>query len=654
MKLIYLKVRKFYFLNKGKRWQGAFVLPQILFFSLKGNVKPHTFLWHNKLVNDGCEHPSHCIYARKRAFELIPFWLFGSNLKILAINLFNRVKKGVRKKDSWEKMIQTPIETPSILKDASIITLVPSITAIHDFAGTAEYTVKLIYRDTQTDEVKSTVFPIELTRDTQPGISFEVTMQEPPQVGGVLHKESYGLHRRLLLKSENENIAVEKNSAFDFSTRFPYKPQILKGRFSQASLIVPSEYKNGYNRLILKTEDDKLLGPLDAIRRSGSHVFDYENFNIHPSLMGMSFRTGGGHVNIEFDGKHYCLFQVADSLYIIDGLDLEDLEIFKQKAETIRIALAILSGRFYGGECNYVTSHKPDFTEIEGVWYEMERSSVLSDRRIIDLQFFRTTFKESDQDYEARYKAVNKSIEPKLFSDLCTALWINEDLLHAAELVITGMGNQDPVQQGALYSVALETLTASLGDKKAKDLKPVEDDAVFQKLKNDFLGVLKSYEASISQQGISILQKKMDTLNSPSNQDKLTKTFEVYGISITDEDKSAIKNRNNYLHGRSPLKRELQFELTQISRRLHTLIVALLLKSVGYAGHIINLDAYAYINDEEKFLEFISEQNETIDAAVAEMEKASNKQDNVKFTKAKDKLAQYLEHNTLSNMVRVI
>lgn len=85
------------------------------------------------------------------------------------------------------------------------------------------------------------------------------------------------------------------------------------------------------------------------------------------------------------------------------------------------------------------------------------------------------------------------------------------------------------------------------------------------------------------------------------------------------------------MHGRSPLKRELQFELMQISQRLHTVIVALLLKSIGHSDHIINLDAYAYINGEEKLLEFISDQKETIDASLAEMQKASDKQDAVKF-----------------------
>ncbi|MBX2933907.1 MAG: hypothetical protein KF825_06655 [Ferruginibacter sp.] len=647
-------MNKYYFINNKKEWQGPYWLPQILFYTLKGSIKPHTYLWHNKLVNDSSEHPSQCIYARKKAFEFLPFWVFSSNLKIIGINLINRIKKGIRKKDSWEKMIRTPIETPSILKDASPIYLVPSITAIHDFAGTGEYKVKLIYKDTQTDDIKSTEFPIELFRDKRPGISFEVTMKEPPQIGGVLHKESYGLHHPLFLKSKIENIAVEKNCVFDFSTRFPYKPQILKGRFSQANLIVPSEYKNSYNRLMLKTEDDKLLGPLDLIERSGSHLFDYEEFNVHPSLMGMSFRTGGGHVEIELDKKRYRFFEVADSLYLIDGLDLEDLEIFKQKAETIRIALAIISGKFYGGECNYITSPTSNFTDIEGVWYEIERGAVLSNRRVIDLQFFRTTFKEKDKDYETRYRPIDKPVDPALFSNLCNALWSNENLLHAAELVISGMGHSDPVQQGALYSVALETLTSTLGDTSATDLKPVNDEVVFKSLKDDFINVLKNYEAGISKEAHTILQRKIESLNTVPNQEKLVNTFGLFGISVTDEDKEAIKNRNKYLHGRSPLKRSLKFELTQISQRLHTLIVALLLKSVGYSGHIINLDVYAYLNNEDKLFEIISEQGNILNKLIGEMQKAGKDQDEVNFNKAKEKITNYLDKHKLSDVIRII
>lgn len=647
-------MRKYFFFNDKKKWIGPFLLPKILFFSLSGTIKPRTFLWHNKLVKDDSEHPSDCIYTRKKSLELLPFWLFGSNLKIITINVISHLKKKLTKKDSWAKMIQTPIETPHHFKNVISFYIISSLAAIHDFSGIGEYKVKLTYLNTQLDDINSTEHLIELFSDENPGICFEVTIEEPLQIGGVFHKESYGLHQLLSLKSENENIAVAKNSVFDFSTRFPYKPQVLKGRFSQANLIVASQYKNVYNRLILKIEDDEFLGPLDFIMRSGSHLFDYEKFNVNTSPMGLSFRTGGGHVQIDLDKKRYCFYEIAESLYVIDGLDLEDLDIFKRKAEVIRIALAILSGKFYGGECNYVTSSVPDFKQIEGIWYEIERGSVLSNRRTIDLQFFRTTFNENDNDYETKYKAANTAIEPKLFSHLCTALWSNEDLLHAAELVISAMGNPDPVQQGALYSVALETLTTVLGNKKAKDLKPVEDDLVFQKLKKDLLGILGNHEKCISQPGFNILQKKIDALNSPTNHDKLSKTFEVYGITLTEEDKTAIKNRNNYLHGRSPLKRELQFELMQISLRLHSLIVALLLKFVGYSGHIINLDAYAYINDEEKFFELVLEHQKDIKASLTEMQKASDKQDKENFTKTKNKLLQDLDSNKLSHIIRII
>jgi len=655
--LIYLEVRRFYFLNTKKQWQGPYWLPQVLFYSLTGTIKPYTYLWHNKLTKDGCEHPLECVYGRKKAFEFtfLPFWLFGSNLKTIATNIINWIKKGLKKKDSWDRLLQKPIETPSVLKDATNAFLIPSFTVIHDFAGTGEFTVNLTYIERKkSEEVKSIEYPVQLSRDKKTGICFEITMAEPPQLGGVLHKESYGLHRHLVLKNGYEDISVAKSCVFDFSTRFPYKPQVLKGRFSQANLVIPSNYKNSHNRLILKIEDDKPIGPLDIIMRSGSHLYDYEKFNVHPSLMGMSFRTGGGYSEVVIEEKHYHFYDVADSIYLIDGIDREDLEIFKQKAEIIRIALAILSGKFYGGQCNYVTSGTPDFKNIEGVWYEIERNSILSNRRVIDLQFFRTTFRETDTEYEANIKPINKAVDTALFSNLCNAFWKNENLLHAAELVISGMGNNDPVQQGALYSVALETLTSTLGDTKSKDLRPVDDDAVFQNLKDDLLNGLKNYEAGIPKEGFIILQRKIESLNTPANQDKLTKTFGLFGITPIEEDKKAIKNRNSYLHGRSPLNRTQQFELTQISLRLHTLIVSLLLKSVGYSGHVINLDVHVYLTDEERFFDIVSEHTITIKKGLEEMQKVSGKQDEGVFNKAKEELSKYLEKNKLSNMVRII
>ncbi len=650
-------MKRFYFLNTNKHWQGPYIFPQILFFCLDGTIKPTTYLWHNKLAKDIGDHPLKSIYARKNAhdFDSLPMWVFGYNLKIIATNKVKAWKKQLNKKDDWESFAAKPIETPAILENAVRIYLIPSITAIHDFAAPGNFNIKLIYLDRDDEKnVKVSEYPIRLITDNSPGIKFEITMVQPPAVGGVEHKESYGLHRQLGLISENENIVVAKNSVFDFSTRYPYQPQILKGRFKQANVITSNNYTNCYNRLILKVDDDRMIGGQNNIAHTGTHLYDHEKFNIHGSLMGLSFKTGGSYTEVVIGGIRYNFYTIEGDIFIIDGADKEDLAIFKQKAEIIRIALAIMSGKFYGGTCNYVSSDHADFKQIDGVWYELEKESVLSNRRTIDLQFFRSTFKESDEDYLEKYKAINCPISTTLFSALCEGLWTNESLIHAANLVISGMGNSDPLQQGALYSVALETLTATLGQAKSKELKPIPEKELSQAFVAELKAVLSSFTDQISEEGLAILGKNIDGVNRPTNRDKLVKTFELYGITLSDEDKETIDKRNDYLHGRNPLDLQHTFELTQISLRLHTLIVALLLKSFGYSGHVINLDIHIYLTDEEKMLELTVESQATYTRLVGEIQEAIQNQDEDKFDLLKAELGEHIKNNKLADLIRII
>lgn len=640
-------MRKFYFLNNKKKWIGPFWFIQILIFTLKGVIKPDTYLWHNKLPKDFCQHPMMSIYARKKAneYRFLPQWVFGTNLKIMTFNGIYWFKKRLQKKDSWENIIEKPIE---ITKNKEIVPktyLIPSITAIHDFAAPSEFTVHLSYEE-HNDEttIKTTEYPVKLSDDGNPGIMFEITMSEPPSVGGVKFKESYGLHRQLILTNENERIAVTKNNVFDFSTRFPYKPQILKGRFSQANLIVPSGYKNSYNRLLIQVIDDEIIIPQHFLGSTGSHLYDYDLFNIHQSLMGISFKNSSRFTEIVIDEKRYHIYCLDESLYFIDGIDREDLDIFKQNAEVIRVSLAIICGKFYGGSCYYVTSDNPNFENIEGIWYEIERNSVISSRRVIARHLFQSMFKEE----------CDRPVDPKLFSCLCNKLLTLENLRHAAELVISAMGNSDPVQQGALYSVALETLTEQLGNNRSGDLKPINEKKLANKLIKDIMAILNGYDKKISPEGFKILVKKIDNLNTPTNQDKLMKTFELYDINLSNDDINAINNRNNYLHGRSPLDRKFNFELMQISLRLHTLIVGLLLKSVGYSGHIINLDIQAYFKVEDKVMEFEEEQKDIFIRHVEDLNMARENHDQAKFNTVKDEYLNHMKDNKLSNLFRII
>ena len=133
-------MKRFYFLNKNKHWQGPYWFCQILFFCLNGTIRPTTYLWHNKLETDIGEHPSTSIYARRRAhyFGMLPIWVFGYNLNIIANNLIKGWKKKWNK-DDWKNFAAKPIENPAILDDAIKIYLVPSITAIYDFAASGDF-----------------------------------------------------------------------------------------------------------------------------------------------------------------------------------------------------------------------------------------------------------------------------------------------------------------------------------------------------------------------------------------------------------------------------------------------------------------------------------------------------------------------------------
>jgi len=642
-------MKKFYFLNPQKQWEGPYRYHKILWLALKGTVKPFTYLWHNKFAEDIGDHPLASIYARKRAgeFSSLPVWVFGYNILAAAANVWRKIKSAWGKERKWRKFLKKPIQT-RIPKDAIKINLVPSIVAIHDFAAPDDFKVKLVYLDSNTQEAKISEYPIILWHDKKPGIRFAITMNEPPNVGGVEYKESYGLHSQLGLIGENDRLMVARDSVFDFHTRFPFKPQILTGRFKQANLICAHEYKNVFNRLIIKVEDDKMIGPLDILEYTGWAEYDHDKFNVHPSLMGISFKTGGGHAEVKVGTSTYLFYDVEGNFLIIDGLSREDLETFKQKAEAIRTALALMSGKFYGGICSYVTSGGADFTDINGVWYELEKESVQSGRRIIDRQLFNAMHKED------MGSPVGRPVTAAVFSALCSSLWEKEQLMHAAKLVVSAMGNTDPLQQGALYSVALETLTNELGEPKSKDLKPIQDKTISEDIIKKLTAVVAGYNGIISNESAGILQKKISDINNPTNKDKLVKTFGLYGIALTELDHKTIGKRNDYLHGRNPLGSSEAFELTQISLRLHTLITALLLKSVGYSGNVINLDVHSYVADEARLLDTAEKQNAVFTMLVEEIERAARRNNEQEFEAAKNKLSKEIENSKLTGFLRVI
>lgn len=618
-------MKQYYFLNKHRQWKGPYNYLRMLYLCLNGTVTMHSFVWNNKMNGESVNTPTESIYARKYAFHVFPKWVFKDYLKVYFINNIKKLSfKFSRKKEDFK--FTEPIQIKFNPSKITQSYLIPSIVTINDFIAPGDFKVKLLYLEFQGDvpTVKCTEYPIKLFLDDKPGIKFEISMTVPPLVHGVMHEESYGLHRELWLKGEKTIIHIQKNSVFDFETKFPTQPQVLKGRFKQANFHIDSEYENQFNRLIILIQDDKPISPQNILETTGYNVYDNDSFNINQSLIGLSFKTGGPYTTLNIAKSSYNFYNVTDvkskrTLLVIESQNKEDLDVFRQKAEVIRIAFAILSGRFYGDTCCYVSSNDSSFKEINGAWLEIEKESVISARQIINFESCKYVKKELPAN----------RVSSEQFSQLCEKLYNDKELFRVSEIVISAIGNKDPIQQGALYAVALETLTTNLGDKESK--KPIEDRKVASEVVKELKSTLERYKNKISEESFNILDKKINSINSPTNKDKLIKTFANYGIELSNEDEQIIGKRNLYLHGSKPLKTSDIFELTQISLRLHTLIVSLLLKYAGYSGHVVNLDFYAHLLDEKRRNNFLLEFSSKLDELMQEVQEATMERDNEKL-----------------------
>lgn len=618
-------MKQYYFLNKHRQWKGPYNYLRILYLCLNGTVTMHSFVWNNKMNGESVNTPTESIYARKYAFHVFPKWVFKDYLKVYFINNIKKLRfKFSRKKEDFK--FTEPIQIKFNPSKITQSYLIPSIVTINDFIAPGDFKVKLLYLEFQGDvpTVKCTEYPIKLFLDDKPGIKFEISMTVPPLVHGVMHEESYGLHRELWLKGEKTIIHIQKNSVFDFETKFPTQPQVLKGRFKQANFHIDSEYENQFNRLIILIQDDKPISPQNILETTGYNVYDNDSFNINQSLIGLSFKTGGPYTTLNIAKSSYNFYNVTDvkskrTLLVIESQNKEDLDVFRQKAEVIRIAFAILSGRFYGDTCCYVSSNDSSFKEINGAWLEIEKESVISARQIINFESCKYVKKELPAN----------RVSSEQFSQLCEKLYNDKELFRVSEIVISAIGNKDPIQQGALYAVALETLTTNLGDKESK--KPIEDRKIASEVVKELKSTLERYKNKISEESFNILDKKINSINSPTNKDKLIKTFANYGIELSNEDEQIIGKRNLYLHGSKPLKTSDIFELTQISLRLHTLIVSLLLKYAGYSGHVVNLDFYAHLLDEKRRNNFLLEFSSKLDELMQEVQEATMERDNEKL-----------------------
>jgi hypothetical protein len=533
-----------------------------------------------------------------------------------------------------------------------------SLNYIKKYSIEQSFSVVLRYNDYNTKQEVSGSFALRIFPDVDAGIPFKITIPEILPIGGVKYKESYGLSNELHLKQGNNKFLVRENSTTYFNANFPSKPQILEGVFSTFQSY-KKENKKLYRRLIIPVKDTDMIYPCSILEYDDNYIkFDIEAWDRQSSLMGLPFMSIKGMFSLlRINGYtfHFYALEPINS-YILDSVDKIEKDEFINITSVIRTCMAFLCGKFYRGETIYLSAKDIDFTNLVNFDRIFEAASSLSENQIINPHFFFEHYSKQDVDIKAGLKEHHKMFSTGVFNILCEKCIESPEILRTIELIIRASSIDDPVQSGALYSVAIEALTEYLVSETPEAFKPIVDKIEAKKFMNSLLEVLEANKSAITDVGYSILSKKIANLNSPTNRDKLVKPFELYNINLSPEDYGALDKRNDYLHGREPIRGGTKYDLEQIALHLHTLISHLILKYVGYSGHLINLPSWNLLHNKQAVDNVNIDPNETLKVMQQIHDESFNSIDEINHAeKIFLKYKEFLKiENLIKNIIRIM
>ncbi|RZJ76124.1 MAG: hypothetical protein EOO45_03415 [Flavobacterium sp.] len=196
------------------------------------------------------------------------------------------------------------------------------------------------------------------------------------------------------------------------------------------------------------------------------------------------------------------------------------------------------------------------------------------------------------------------------FSQLCTLVHNIADIKAMLLLLVESVSSSLLVMPAGL-SVVLEGISEYFYKLYGSRITPIADKKLSSKIVADLKAQLKIYEHTPGIDNFAVLNKKLETLNSPTNREKLKFPFNYLKIPINKLAEEVLEFRNDFLHGNinlNPKKgRPVHMDSFEISLRLLTLINAIFMKMINYDGLILNHaklqeKGLGKVIDEEPFL----------------------------------------------------
>ncbi|MES2574702.1 MAG: hypothetical protein V4572_07150 [Bacteroidota bacterium] len=359
--------------------------------------------------------------------------------------------------------------------------------------------------------------------------------------------------------------------------------EFLSGEISYWGKIHSLNYKTKYE----ENSFCRFIIPIDSSQLD--YYIETKSFSDENSL------NAFGKVSLELKDGEFDLYQkkVRDKNYfIIDSCKKMDGNIFADICHSILISYSFLSADFHQNEAYYLKSDTYEFLNIVETSYLKLRKSILSKGTCNPIYSNPYGYTKDEEIIKKVGKQLTR-FDSKLFSKLCDKVF-NESDYAILILLIIESNVSSLILRPVGYSVALEKITNIITEENS-GLKPIPDKVLsksfIQKIKSVLTEFTEQINAVGNKDSIRIIEKNIDRLNSPTNRDKLTKPFGIYGINLSDSELSVINDRNSFLHGRS-IKAEDEnsefLKIYMITLCLNKLVNKLILKHIGYSGYIIN------------------------------------------------------------------
>jgi hypothetical protein len=379
--------------------------------------------------------------------------------------------------------------------------------------------------------------------------------------------------------SHDNNVYIANNGLF-ISENPQFEKLNLKYTIELHKITSGACLSDMYYRIVLQIEDSILLPfqmPVQA--------FNWEN----ACCTGMIKTTIN---NVGFD-----IFEIISQktkYIIIDCNEKSNIEKFYNHVISILVSIGFLTSRFIQDGCCILASDNIEFKYIDYIEYRSLRKNIKMPFRFLD----NNSFNYFDLAEAEKHLDDMPAILQNHFDNMVNLCYNNVEILNSLFIFIAS--SDYPLDtKPACVSVAMEGLCGYIMEQNKDRVNPIKDKSLAKRLKDELFLLLSKYENEISTdspEGLTILKRKIENINSPTNRDKLVKPFELMQLKLKEYEKTAIKNRNNFLH--SNLEYELGRDIKEQDSIAHQLFFTccvldrlfyeLVLKLIKYDGKIVN------------------------------------------------------------------